>query len=81
MVATSQSLEVEDAVAFDDSVAAIRRHLDDGASDENVFEVSNRGGMCLGGWWGAKRKSYICRLIKSSSIHPFSFGKAHVSSL
>lgn len=39
MVATSGSLEVEDAVAFDDSVAAIRRHLDDGTSNENVFEV------------------------------------------
>lgn len=39
VVATSQSLEVEDAVAFEDSVAAIRRHLDDGTSDENVFEV------------------------------------------
>lgn len=39
VVATSGSLEVEDAVAFDDSVAAIRRHLDDGASNETVFEV------------------------------------------
>ncbi|CAM9803122.1 unnamed protein product [Ectocarpus sp. 8 AP-2014] len=38
VVATSGSLEVEDAVAFDDSVAAIRRHLDDGTSNENVFE-------------------------------------------
>ncbi|CAM9584602.1 unnamed protein product [Scytosiphon promiscuus] len=38
VIATSQSLEVEDAVAFDDSVAAIRRHLDDGTSNENVFE-------------------------------------------
>lgn len=41
---TSQSLEVEDAQAFDDSVAAIRRHLDDGASDELLFEV-NMGGI------------------------------------
>ena len=39
VVATSESLEVEDAVAFDDSVAAIRRHLEDGTSNENVFEV------------------------------------------
>ncbi|CAM9456249.1 unnamed protein product [Ectocarpus sp. 6 AP-2014] len=38
VVATSGSLEVEDAVAFDDSVAAIRRHLDDGTSNENIFE-------------------------------------------
>lgn len=39
VVATSESLEVEDAVAFDDSVAAIRRHLDDGTSNETIFEV------------------------------------------
>lgn len=39
LVATSQSLEVEDAVAFADSVAAIRRHMEDGTSNENVFEV------------------------------------------
>lgn len=39
VVATSQSLEVEDAQAFEDSVAAIRRHMDDGTSDELLFEV------------------------------------------
>lgn len=39
VVATSESLEVEDAVAFDDSVAAIRRHLEDGTSNETIFEV------------------------------------------
>eukprot|EP00752_Nemacystus_decipiens_P010461 g9320.t1 len=38
VVATSESLEVEDAVAFDDSVAAIRRHLEDGTSNETIFE-------------------------------------------
>lgn len=38
VVATSQSLEVEDAVAFDDSVAAIRRHMQDGTSNEIMFE-------------------------------------------
>ncbi|CAM9775328.1 unnamed protein product [Pylaiella littoralis] len=38
VVATSQSLEVEDAVAFDDSVAAIRRHMEDGTSNEIIFE-------------------------------------------
>lgn len=54
IVATSESLEVEDAVAFNDSVAAIRRHMDDGSSNENVFEVSSptidRGGD--GTFWG-----------------------------
>lgn len=39
MVPTSQSLEVEDAVAFADSVTAIRRHMEDGSSIENIFEV------------------------------------------
>lgn len=41
LVATSQNLEVEDAVAFADSVAAIRRHMEDGASDDIVLEVSS----------------------------------------
>lgn len=39
VVATSENLEVEDAIAFTDSVAAIRRHLLDGSSDEIIFEV------------------------------------------
>lgn len=39
VVPTSQSLDVEDAVAFADSVAAIRRHMEDGSSVENIFEV------------------------------------------
>lgn len=38
VVATSQSLEVEDAVAFADSVTAIRRHMEDGSSNEHIFE-------------------------------------------
>ncbi|CAM9876768.1 unnamed protein product [Ascophyllum nodosum] len=38
VVATSQSLEVEDAVAFADSVTAIRRHMQDGSSDDHIFE-------------------------------------------
>ncbi|CAM9394350.1 unnamed protein product [Choristocarpus tenellus] len=37
-VATMDNLEVDDAVAFDNSVAAIRRHLADGAPDEMILE-------------------------------------------
>lgn len=43
VVATSQNLDVEDAVAFDDSVAAIRRHMQDGTSNENILEASRFG--------------------------------------
>lgn len=52
VVATSESLEVEDAVAFDDSVAAIRRHLEDGTSNETIFEVSQSNRvLCLWYWY------------------------------
>ena len=53
VVATSQSLAVEDAVAFDDSVAAIRRHMEDGTSNENLFEVCRVAlGWEVEGWVG-----------------------------